>query len=467
MRTAVPAAAAAALLLLAACKTVGPDYAPPAAPVAAAFRGAPAPAPGRPPRKAQAWWTGFNDPLLTAAVEQALAGGTTVEGAAARVSQARAAVRAAGAGLYPTGQLQVDVTHARQSLVGQNAFAASLQQDVDIFAAGLGAAWEADLFGGLRRDREASRADAQAAEAALAAARLMVAADTADAYLQLRGLQARIALVERRIGDDRRVVELVGLLFDAGRAPRLQLDQARATLAQAEASTPLLRAAAEAQLNRLAVLTGRTPESERGELARERPVPAPPPVPADLAPADLLRLRPDVAAAERRLAAANARIGVAISDYYPRLSFQGLVGLQSVGFGDFLSGDAGAGSAAAGLRWRLFDFGRVDAEVANARGVYAERLADWRAAVLGAAEEVENALAFSAERARQLDRLQAASLSLERALDAAQAGYDRGAVSLLDVIDTERQLLITQDAAADANAQRARAAVAIRRALGG
>ncbi len=459
--------ALAALTLLAGCRTVGPDYAPPAAPVAPAFRGAPPPSPARAARPPEAWWTGFGDPVLTATVEQALAGSPTVEAAVARVTQARAASRAAGAALYPTGQLQVDVTHARQSLVGQNAFAAAVRQDVDIFAAGVGAAWEADLFGGLRREREASRADAEGAVLALAGARLMVAADTAGAYLQLRGLQARIALVARRVRDDRRLVELTGLLFDAGRIPRLQLDQARATLAQAEASEPLLRAAAEAQLNRLAVLTGRTPESERGALAVERPVPPPPPVPADLAPADLLRARPDVAAAERRLAAANARIGTAIADYYPRVSFQGLLGLQSIGLGDFLTGDAGAGSLAAGLRWRLFDFGRVDAEVANARGVYAEALADWRAAVLRAAEEVETALAVSAERARQLDRLQAASLSLERALDASQAGYDRGVVSLLDVIDTERQLLITQDAAADANAQRARAAVAIRRALGG
>ncbi len=455
-----------AMLALAGCAAVGPNYTAPTAPIAPAFRNLPA-GPASALAGAEAWWTGFNDPLLNQMVDEALSQNLDIQAAAARLTQARAAARGAGAALLPAGQLQLDASRAHQSLVGSNAQAAAFQRDVNLFDAGVGASWEVDLFGALRRGAEAARADAGAAQAGLAAARLAIAAETADAYLQLRGFQSRLALAERRVRDDERVAALTGLLFEAGHAPSLQRDQAEAVLAQAQATPPLLRAGVEAELNRLAVLCGRPPETERSALAADRPVPPLPPIPGDVTPGDLLRRRPDVAAAERRLAAANARIGVAVADYYPRIDLQALVGFQSLTAGKLFTGDAGLAQATAGLKWRLFDFGRVDAEVAAARGARAEALANWRQTVLGAAEEVENALSQLTQRDAQLTRLQAASLALEHARDASQAGYERGAVSLLDVIDTERQLLETQDAAADVNAQRARALVALHRALGG
>ena len=238
-------------LLLAGCAAVGPTYRLPVAPVAPAFRNAPPPVSTR--SVETAWWTGFNDPLLTATVEQALAQNLDIAAAAARVTQARAAARAASAALLPAGQVQADYQHARQSLVGSNAQAAAFQRDVDLFDGGVGASWEIDLFGGLRRGREAARATAEAADAGLAGARLLIAAETADAYLQLRGFQSRLSLAQRRVRDDERVLELTSLLFDAGSAPRLQRDQAESVLAQAQATIPLLRLGVEAQLNRLAV----------------------------------------------------------------------------------------------------------------------------------------------------------------------------------------------------------------------
>lgn len=460
-----PLGSALAALALSACAAVGPTYVTPSAPAAAAYRnlpGAGLAAPGP-----TAWWTGFGDPLLDQVVDEALSQNLEIQAAVARVVQARASARAAGAALLPAAQVQSDYSHALQSLVGANASTAAYQRDVNLFDAGVGVAWELDLFGGQRRSVQATRADAQATEAALAGARLMIAAETADAYLLLRGFQSRLSLAQRRVRDDEQVLDLTRLLFDAGHAPRLQRDQAEAVLAQAQASVPLLKVGVEAQLNRLAVLAGKTPEFERGALAVERPTPPPPPVPAGLTPTDLLRNRPDVASAERRLAAANARVGVAIADYYPKIDAQALFGFQSLSANRLFTGDAGLAQGMAGLKWRLFDFGRVDAEVAAAKGANAEALANWRQVVLSAAEDVENALVQQAQRTVQLDRLQAASLSLEHARDASQAGYELGAVSLLDVIDTERQLLETQDAAADATAQRSRAAVALHRALGG
>lgn len=460
-----PLLATCVCALLSACAAVGPSYAPPLAPVAPAFRTAPTV--GAPAAVAARWWEGFRDPALNRLVEQALARNLDLDQAIARVLQARASARSASAALLPTGQLNTQAAHVRQSLAGTGAgSAAAFGRDIDLFDLNAGASWELDLFGGLRRGREAASADLQASELGLAAARLTVAADTTDAYLQLRGFQARLGVTERRAADDRHLLELVSAQYDAGHLPRLQRDQAQAVLAQTEAAAPLLRAGIEAQLNRLAILTGVTPESDRGGLQQAAALPEPPGPPPGLTPADLLRRRPDVAAAERRLAGANARIGTAIADYYPKVSLQGLLGLQSLSLGRLISGSALQGQAAAGLRWRLFDFGRVDSEVASARGAYAEQLAVYRLAVLRAAEDVETALAAFAERGAQLERLRAATTALEQARSAAQAGYEGGAISFIEVIDAERQLFATEDALATARTEQARAAVAFNRALG-
>ena len=196
------------------------------------------------------------------------------------------------------------------------------------------------------------------------------------------------------------------------------------------------------------------------------------PVPTPLAlgagqPAELLRTRPDLAAAERRLAAANARIGAAISDYYPKITLQGLIGYESTVPGNLFSGAAGENQSALGIKWRLFDFGRVDAEVAAAKGRDEEALAAYRQAALRAAEDVENALTARLQRQDQARRLHEAQAALARARQAAQDAYAAGQLSLLEVIDADRQLLQTQDAAAQADVDLSRASVALVRALGG
>lgn len=453
-------------LALAGCISVGPNYKAPASPLPSAYRALPV---GQiePTSNAPAWWAEFGDPLLTKTVEEALAQNLDLQAAAARVAQARAAARAAGAALLPAGQIQGDASQVQQSLIGSSAQAAARQRDINLFDAGIGASWELDLFGGNRRGAEAASADAAAAEAGATGARLMIAAETADAYVQLRGFQSRLALAEQQVQDAQHLLDLTRLLVKSGHAAQLQLDQAEALLAQAEASTTLLRVGLEVQLNRLAVLCARPPEAERGALSRGAPVPEATSFAFSKSPSELLRQRPDVAAAERRLAAANARIGLALSDYYPKVDLQGLIGFQSLTSGNLFSNDAKQTQATAGLRWRLFDFGRVDAEVAAARGAHAEALANWRKAVLSAAEDVENAVVQLNERSTQVARLKAASQSLKRSHETLLASYARGAVSQLEVIDTERQWLGMEDAKQDGRTQRARAVIALHRAMGG
>ena len=421
------------------------------------------------PRPAADWWRGFNDPVLDALEAKALAQNLDLAQAVARVKQARAGAQAASAALLPAAQADVQPAYARQSLVGSNAAFAHFpgyRRDGSLYDVTAGASWELDLFGGLRRQAEAARAETQAARADAVAARMMVCADVADAYIQLRGDQRRLDLALDQTRIDAQLVDLVRLRFNVGQAARREVDAAEASLAQAQATVPVLRMAVEAQLNRLAVLIGQAPEAERGALASAAPIPVPPAFGAGR-PADLLRTRPDLAAAERRLAAANARIGAAISDYYPKITLQGLLGYESTATGNLFSSAAGESQSALGVKWRLFDFGRVDAEVAAARGRDAEALATYRQAVLRAAEDVENALTARLQRQDQANRLRAAQAALVRARQASQDAYAAGSLSLLEVIDADRQLLQTQDAAAQADADLARASVALVRALGG
>ena len=462
-------------LLLAVCAvaaltgcTVGPDYVRPPAAAALAFRNI-APAVARsalPPSPAGRWWEGFHDPVLNGLEAQALAQNLDVAQAAARVQQARAAAGLARANRLPAGELDVQVAGAYQSLQGADQQTAIYQRGVTLYDVNPGVTWETDLFGQLRRQQEAALADLSAADAGLDAARLMVVGDVADAYLLLRSLQARLAIAERLATRDRELVDVVRLQFTAGAVPRLRLDQSQAQLAQIEAQVPALRTAIEGQQNRLAVLAGQTPEVERTALEIPARIPAAPGIPADLTPADLLTRRPDVRVAERRLAAANAGIGAAIADYYPKLSLQALGGFESTTAGRILSAGAFQTQGAAVLKWRLFDFGRVDAEVQNAGGVTAERLAVYRAVVLRAAEEVEDALSALVERERQAQRLTEAASALERARDASQAAYEAGAISLIEVIDADRQLSAASDARANAQGEAARAAATVFRAAG-
>jgi len=229
---------------------------------------------------------------------------------------------------------------------------------------------------------------------------------------------------------------------------------------------PPLRIGLEAQLNRLDVLLGAQPGTYAKELSVAAAIPAIPAVdPAD--PADLLRRRPDVIAAERRLAASNAAIGSALSEYYPKLSLSALLGFESLSSQQLLTSAAFQPQAMAGLRWRLFDFGRVDSEVEQAKGANAEALARYRASVLRATEDVENALTALAQEAEQTRELSRETSSLTRARDTAEEAYRGGAVSLIDVLDSDRQLLIAQDDLARLKADTARSAVSSYRALGG
>ena len=458
---------------LAGC-AAGPDYrAPDVAPAFAyhggttlAARAGEAPAPAL-----DAWWRGFDDPELARVVERTIAQNLDLAAAQERVAQARAQAQRAGAARAPQASLDASLARERQSLrspLGEIAgHAPGYERTQDLAQLGVGASWETDIAGALRRGEQAADAELAVAQAEHAGVRISLAAEAADAYLRVRGAQSRIALAQRQVEAETQLVELVRLRRDKGLGNAREVAQAEGVLLQAQASVPPLRREMAAQLFRLDVLSGVAPGTSEPEVLATPVAFKVPAIATAGGPAELLRRRPDVVAAERRLAASDARIGVALAGYYPSFSLSGVLGFESLDVGKTLTSAAFQPAALAGLHWRLFDFGRVDAEVAQARGADREALLRYRQSMLRATEDVEDAIVAVTELESQHALLSREVDAHQQARDAAQDAYRGGAVSLVEVIDEDRQLLASQDLLASVRTDDARAAVAAFRALGG
>lgn len=323
------------------------------------------------------------------------------------------------------------------------------------------------LFGSLKRGAEAASAEAEAAEAERLGTRVSVAAEAADAYLQIRGAQVRLAFARQQIETDEHLLRLVQQRRNAGVASERELAQAEALLSQAKATVPQLNIILEAQLNRLDVLLGVQPGTYAAELNAPTDIPSIPGIANSLDVADLLRRRPDIIAAERRLAASNARIGQAVAEYYPKISLSGLLGSEAETPASLFREAGFQPTLIAGLRWRLFDFGRIDAEVKQARGANSEALSQYCSSVLRAAEDVEDAFSALAQSESQRDEVIREIAALQRAKDLSQQSYEAGVIPLTDVLDANRQLLVAKDDLASSRESAARAAVGSFRALGG
>lgn len=474
-RSAAPLATA--IFFLGGC-AVGPRYVAPVSSAPSAFMGGAA-VDARPAASSRVvgteelvdWWRTFDDSLLTSLVERSLAQNLDLQQAGARVVQARAALKNASAALLPHGQVNGQVGETYQSLqtpIGRigSAFP-QFERSSETYELNVGASWELDLFGGRDAARDAARADWQASAAGAVAARLTVAAQTADTYIAIRTLQARLEVARAQTDTQQRLVDLIALQYHKGIAAELQLRQAEGALAQVRASVPALQNELDKAMNALDVLIGVQPGTTRPELTAAAPIPTPPAISTAGGPAALLRRRPDIIAAERTLAASNARIGVAVSEYYPKISLSGLLGTATTAAGGLFTGGATQANGVFGLRWRLFDFGRVDAEIKAAKGRNAEALAAYRLTVLRASQDVEDAFSTLVQQEARATALDQGEISLTRARSASFAAYKGGVASLIEVLDADHRLLETRDGAIQARAAASRGAVASFRALGG
>jgi len=418
------------------------------------------------------WWQGFNDPQLDQLIRLALAQNLDLAQASARVEQARAGLGEAQATLLPSASLNAQATRAHQSVETPLGQVLNSQQGFDrygsAYEAGIGASWEIDLFGGLRRGREAALAEYQASAAGAAATRLAVAAQTADTYIALRGLQARLEVARNQVRTQEDLLATLNLLLGKGLVPELQVRQVEGTLALVRSSVPVLEAAQDTAMNALDVFVGSAPGTHRAQLVTASPIPVAPAIGATGTPGDLLRRRPDLIVAERRLAASNARIGMSIAEFYPKFSLGGMIGsATAISGGNLFTNGATEASAMLGLRWRLFDFGRINAQIAGARGQEAEALAAYRQSVLRATADVENALTDMAQRNRQATTLEQGTLAWYQARQSSFAAYEKGVVSLIEVLQADEKLLQASDMRMQAQTEAGRAAVAAFKALGG
>ncbi|TWC69508.1 efflux transporter outer membrane subunit [Herbaspirillum sp. SJZ099] len=464
--------ALAAALALSAC-TTGPDYRRPEyqdTPLRNVAllqqRSAQTPAPAL-----DHWWDGFDDPVLSDIIQRVLAQNLDLSAAFARVEQAQASARIAGARRLPEGELSGQAARARQSLQSPLGEIASgfpgYQRTQNLFELDAGASWELDLAGALKRGAQAADAELQAAQAQQLGVRISVEAEAADAYFRIRGAQARIALAEHQVKASAELGEIVRLRLKDGLASVAEIAQADARLAQSRAALPPLRIELERQTNRLDVLMGAAPGTYAQRLSEGADTGRVPAIAVSQSSVELMRRRPDVIAAERRLAASNERIGQAMAAWYPDLSLSALLGFQSLGAAGFLTADSLQAQGGLGLRWRLFDFGRIDAEIARAEGAHAEALALYRKSMLTAVEDVANAIMALVQLEQQSRELAAQVDAQQRARGNAEQAYQGGVLSLAEVLTEDRLLLAAQDQMAQVHADNARAAVSVFRALGG
>ena len=416
------------------------------------------------------WWMRFNDPLLNDIVARVRTENLDLAAASSRVEQARAMASGAAANGRPQigGAASAEESvYSRNSPIGSVAGALGQPRNNELYQIGVQASWELDLFGKFASGNAA--ADAQVGEAlALAeAVKLSVTAEAVDAYLQLRIVQAQLETAQQQLDNRASFARLVGMRYREGLSSQREYELAMAQVAEVEASIPMLRTAIATHGHRLDVLMGSQAGTMAATLAAVRPIPAALQPSGSANPAELMRRRPDLVAAERRVAFANANIAVEMAEYYPQVSFNGLLSLLTMGGSSLLTGDAVQAVGGGGLRWRLFDFGRIDARVAVARGREAEALIDYRAAALGATEEVENALVRIVEGQRTLQKCEERVRMVSGAADKTRLAFQHGAVSFIDVLDVERQLLDAGLQLQLAKGDLARASLASVRALGG
>lgn len=439
-------------LTLVACRTVGPDYQKPAVPMPEHWYGASG-ATGETSIAETEWFDVFGDPVLRSLIEEALRNGYDVRIAAARVEEARARYGIAGASRYPDVDYQLRTGYGRQG--GETGAA---------IAADVGAAWEIDLWGRIRRLNEAARAQYLASEEGRHAVHLALVAEVASAYFDLRELDAELEIASKTVGAFQNTVDLFNNRLRGGTASGLETTRAEALLANAAAQIPLIERDIIATENQLGVLMGRVPGPiARGAALNEQPMPAE--VPAGLPSALLLR-RPDVRAAEQALIAANANIGVAQAAFYPTLSLTGLLGVQSSDLSELFT-EGRVWSIQAGLLGPIFNAGRLRNQRRVAVAQFDEALAQYE-------QSVTRALADASTSIVTVEKLAAAGTERDRALRANEEAvrlvnlrYDSGFSAYFEVLDAMQQLFVAEVNRARTHRDRLVALVQLYRALGG
>lgn len=473
MRIVAPSPAVAALVALACTAlagcAVGPNYRQPQTVTPDEWHALPSPAgaaQAADPAVLADWWKTLNDPILDQFIEQALARNKTAKQAYARVVEARARRGIAAGDFWPSLGASAGANRtSSESRVSDPDVGLSGGTD-EIYDAGLDAGWELDLFGGKRRAFEASTAQLGASEADLRDVLVTLLGDVALSYVDVRTAQSRLNFAEKNLEAQHGVLDITQWRAAAGLASALDVEQAQSNYQQTRAAIPTLQSSLVQSMNRLAVLTGDPPGSLDATLADRKPIPVAPLEVAAGVPADVLRRRPDIRSAERRLAAQTAEVGVATAALYPSLSLSGSITLQALSASDVLDGFR-TDRLGLSLNLPIFRGGALRQNVNAQNALVAQALASYEATVLAAYEEVENALTASSNEDARHGALQLGVESARRAADLALTQYNSGLVDFQTVLNADRTLITLEDSLAVSDGEMTANLIRLYKALGG
>jgi multidrug efflux system outer membrane protein len=410
------------------------------------------------------WWEQFGDPVLDGLIDTALRNNRDLLVAAARVDQFIGGLTATGSQLYPQIGYGGDATRARASAIGQPPLPAGANRYFSLYNVSLGAAWQLDLFGRVRRQTEAAQAQVYASEQGQRGVVLTLVAGVATSYIVLRSLDRQLEIAQAtasNLGESLRIFEL---RYKRGLIAKTELTQVRSQVQQALAAIPGFERAIAVQENQISILLGRNP----GPIARGKTIDelAAPEIPGDL-PAALLLRRPDILQAEFNLVAANANIGATRALYYPNLSIQAALASTSTVFSSLLTGPAAAGLIGASLTGPIFTFGAIEGQVASAEAGERQALAFYQQAVLNAFRETDDALVGSQKRLEEFTVQRERVIALREFARLAKLRFDKGVSGYLEVLVAENELFAAEIASVSLQASRYAQLVSVYQAMGG
>jgi len=418
-----------------------------------------------------AWWKNFHDAELDSLIERAACSNLDLRIAQSRVREARAQYRMTSADLWPTVDAAGSYARQKQSknqpVLGSLPMPAGVHFENNVYQAGFDASWEIDVFGGTRRAVESAKAQLAATQFGEREVLVTLLGEVARNYVDARGYQRRLEIARDNIRAQEQSLAITQNRFTNGLTSDLDVQQASTLLATTRAVVPSLETALAASIRRLGVLLGQTPEALETELATVAPIPATPPVVPVGLPSELLLRRPDVALAERQLAAATANIGVAKADLFPKFYLTGLAGFEATSADDWFKSGSRFWSVGPAVQWRIFDAGRIRANIQVQNARQEQALANYENTALSAFEDVENALTAYAKEQIRHQSLEEAVKSSEESLHLANQLYANGLSNFINVLDAERSLYQAQDALVQSDRTISANLIALYKSLGG
>jgi len=456
-----------ACVLVSGCMTVGPDYEAPETKVPDAWNQAVVENFTGDQPALQTWWEVFGDPTLNTLVQRVAEGNLDLKIAASRMVEARTRLASSRGEYYPEVDAVGAAQWTRASEETTPVLPSGLHRKDNLFQAGLNVGWELDLWGRIRRSVESADAAYQGSVENYRDTLVLLYAEVAATYADLRSLQARIRYAENNVDLQKKTLKLTKDRNSAGLVPDLDVRQAELNLATTSAAIPVLRTMLIESKYRLGTLSGQAPGALSDLLEGVSDIPVPPKDVSVGLPADLLRQRPDVRRAERELASQHARIGVAEGSLYPTFSLPGTFVLEAPSAGDVFSGDSLTYGFGPSLRWNLFAGGRIRNAIRIEEARTEQALLFYENTVLLALEDVETAMVAVAEEHKRLDAVNDAVQAAEASADLVDTLYRAGLTDFQNVLDMQRALSLQQDTLAASEGDLSKNYVRLYKALGG